>query len=122
MSSPWQEATIRAKSRRFLPRQVVTEDHIKLLTSGMSIGWDSCEFGAPYIDPKRPYGNSDVFDDMAEILPHLADDWMALARLHGELELVLSIVLSTGSFRPGVYSRTNVYGSRGWTYEGPVPS
>lgn len=118
--SAWAEATNRAQARARLPRQVVTEDHLTLLTSGVYIRWDSCEFGAPYIDPKRPYGNGDVFDDMAELLPHLADDRMALARLHGDLLLVLDIVLSTRSFRPGVYVRKSVYGSGGWTYEGEV--
>jgi hypothetical protein len=45
----------------------VTEDHLKLLRRAY-IGWDDCEFGAPGIDPKRPYGNSDVIGDIAEIL------------------------------------------------------
>jgi hypothetical protein len=34
----------------------------------MYITWDDCEFGAPACDCKRPYGNSDVYGDMAEIL------------------------------------------------------
>jgi len=28
----------------------------------MYVDWDDCEFGAPAINPKRPYGNSDVFE------------------------------------------------------------
>lgn len=114
----WREASDRQRARRFLPRQVVTEDHLTLLCSGVNIQWDSVEFGAPCIDPKRPYGNGDVFDDMAKILPHLAGDDMAMARLHGDLAHVLDIVLSTRSFRPGVYVRASVYGSGGWRYEG----
>lgn len=45
----------------------VTKNHIKLLQN-LHIGWESCEFGAPGVDCKRPFGNSDVFGDIAEIL------------------------------------------------------
>lgn len=45
----------------------VTDDHLKLLRRA-SVGWSDCEFGAPEIDPKRPYGNSNVLGDIAEIL------------------------------------------------------
>lgn len=45
----------------------VKEEHIKLLRSAYT-SWDDCEFGAPAIDCKRSYGNSDVLGDMAEIL------------------------------------------------------
>ena len=34
----------------------------------MCTRWDDCEFGAPAIDCKRPYGNSDVYNDIAKIL------------------------------------------------------
>lgn len=92
MSNPWREAT----------------DHA------------NCEFGAPVIDCKRPYGNGDVFTDMAALLPHLADDEMAMARLHGELILVLEAVLSSRSFEPGVYERVSRYGSK-WHLASPLP-
>jgi hypothetical protein len=45
----------------------LTENHLKLLQK-MWVGWSTCEFGAPEIDPKRPYGNSDVIGDIHEIL------------------------------------------------------
>lgn len=45
----------------------IKEEHLKLLKR-MNVGWDDCEFGAPEIDPKRPYGNSSVEQDMIEIL------------------------------------------------------
>ena len=45
----------------------LTEEHIKLLRQ-MCVSWDDCEFGAPAIDCKRPYGNSDVYSDIAKIL------------------------------------------------------
>jgi len=43
------------------------EEHIKLLTN-MYVGWSDCEFGAPEINPKRPYGDSDGVNDVAEVL------------------------------------------------------
>jgi hypothetical protein len=46
---------------------VVTEDHLKLARR-MVVGWCGDEYGAPEIDPKRPYGNSNVVRDMREIL------------------------------------------------------
>lgn len=45
----------------------IKAEHLKLLKS-FNVDWDDCEFGAPCIDPKRPYGNSSVFQDMIETL------------------------------------------------------
>ena len=45
----------------------VKKEHLTLLKR-MCVGWQDCEFGAPEIDPKRPYGNSDVLQDMIEII------------------------------------------------------
>lgn len=92
----------------------VTEEHLKLLRRAY-VGWDDCEFGAPAIDCKRPYGNSDVLDDIAEILgvaegeardedgEILPDAAAAFTRLHGETATVLQIALATGEFRAGRY-------------------
>lgn len=93
---------------------ILTEQHIKLL-SRMNVSWWDAEFGAPSIDPKRPYGNSSVFQDLAEILltkgkscPHCGElldeqDEAKLHELHKETEIALQIVLSTQSFKPGKY-------------------
>jgi len=45
----------------------IKKEHLVLLQR-FCVGWQDCEFGAPEIDPKRPYGNSDVCQDMIEIL------------------------------------------------------
>ncbi len=104
----------------------VTEDHLKLLRCAY-VGWDDCEFGAPAIDCKRPYGNSDVITDIAEILhpgTHAAldeeayDRWegenrMRLYNLHRETQTVLQIAISTGEFRTGMYRLPRGYG-RAW--------
>lgn len=95
-------------------RFVLREKHLKLL-SKMNVSWWDAEFGAPCIDPKRPYGNSSVIKDMAEILgiegkecPHCGEmleeqDEERLRNLHKETEIALQIVLSTQSFKPGIY-------------------
>jgi len=41
---------------------------LKKLLKNFQVRWNDCEFGAPEINPKRPYGNSDVEQDMLEIL------------------------------------------------------
>jgi len=90
----------------------VTMDHIRLLKR-MNVSWEDAEFGAPSIDPKRPYGNSDVLLDMADILgikPEGEEEWEPsnaetawMSQLHKETQTVLQIVLSTGKMRIGPY-------------------
>lgn len=109
----------------------VTKDHLKLLR-GMSVSWWACEFGAPTIDCKRPYGNSGVYQihkDMMKILrmdvkfkavidekeydidgseANLPNELVdKLNRLHQETEVVLQIVLATGLFTPGKYAASD---------------
>jgi hypothetical protein len=61
-------------------------EHLALLKHA-EWSWNDCEFGAPSMDPKRPYGNSDVEDDLAELLPHLSE--ADRLRVHCELPGVL---------------------------------
>ncbi len=78
-------------------------DHLKLLRR-MYVGWQDCETGAPEIDPKRPYGNSFVAGDVAEILgwewnkeedfPEFLEE-QAMA-IHKETEHALQIYLRFG--------------------------
>lgn len=98
-------------------------EHITLLRRAY-VRWEDCEFGAPAIDCKRPYGDSDVLDDMAEILGiepmgtnaydpdepgFTRDQEDYLNQLHKETQTALQVILSTGSFEPGVYT-TSDYG------------
>lgn len=107
-------------------------EHLALLRRAY-IGWDNCEYGAPAIDCKRPYGNSDVEGDIGEILgiapagapgehddePYFTDEQRAeFAALHIATRDALQIILSTGSFEPGVYERER-YGST-WKRVGPL--
>jgi hypothetical protein len=46
----------------------ITDDHV-LLLNRLYFDWDDeAYYGAPAVNIKRPYGNSDVFGDVAEIL------------------------------------------------------
>ena len=94
-------------------RFTVTQEHINLLRNAY-ISWDTCEFGAPEIDPKRPYGNSYVYGDIAEILdiePALPNDedefddeqLSYMHKVHKETKTALQIFLSTGVMYPGNY-------------------
>ena len=111
---------------------ILTDDHLALLHR-MYVGYDNCcETGAPVVDPKRPYGNSDVVYDVMEILGikplgdpddhpddplSPSDEQIAEAyALHEETEEALQIVLCTMSFRPGVYRKKEHYDSRSWEF------
>jgi hypothetical protein len=103
--------------------RTITEHHLKLLKCA-NVSWDSCEFGAPAIDCKRPYGNSDVVGDMIDILMGETDEntreklhetmYEWFESLHKELETVLQIVLVTGEFKTGTYEQKNEYEYRSW--------
>ena len=85
----------------------------------MYVGWYSSEYGAPEINPKRPYGNSWVAGDIHEILfgncPEDLDDELEdkYYNLHRETETALQIVLGTGKFEAGIYRRIDPY-SKVW--------
>lgn len=97
----------------------VTQDHLKLLKR-LQFGYDEyTEFGAPEVDPKRPYGNSDVYEDIAEILgiePVSDDYWdeeftdeqkAYMLKVHKEMEHVLQILVRHNSLGTGTYTRRN---------------
>lgn len=101
-------------------------EHIKLLKEA-NISWDDCEFGAPCMDPKRPYGNSYVEGDIIEALglyegfyedegyrPSYLED--EARSFHREMETALRVVLSAQSFEPGIYREKP--SGRYWEYVG----
>ena len=80
-------------------RFTVKPEHLKLLRSAY-IGWEDCEFGAPAIDCKRPYGNSWVYGDIAEILgiemngeEFTEEQKEYMRKLHEETQKVLQILV-----------------------------
>ncbi len=115
---------------------VLTENHLKLMKE-FSVDWQDVEFGAPEIDPKRPYGSSSVTEDMIELLgwkketkivmgskeykyDEESDDFEGelpdevedvLIKLHRELQYALQVVLFNQKFEAGTYVRDNEYSS-----------
>ncbi len=83
----------------------ITEDHLKLLKR-MYVGWQDSEYGAPEIDPKRPYGNSSVAIDIYEILGWEINTDEEISNslrekcfsIHKETQMVLQILLQSGTF------------------------
>ena len=103
---------------------VLTEEHLKLMKA-MVVGWCDDEYGAPEINPKRPYGNSDVANDIMELLNWNEFNDMSeedkedfyestqyaylcecAERIHAETETALQIALLTGEFKVGTYIRS----------------
>lgn len=118
----------------------VTDFHLALV-SGLSFTWiEGAYDGAPAVDPKRPYGNSDVLTDLALIyaeskgyrlinedtyrmLFRKADgslfqpdesfeDW--LFKVHREMPIVLQILASNNlvGIAAGVYREVAPYSQR----------
>jgi hypothetical protein len=98
-------------------RFTLTEEHVKLLQRAY-VDWEECEFGAPAIDCKRPYGSSSVLNDIHEILTgesigstHSKRDELTeeeearYTTLHRETETALQIILRFKSFEPAAFQR-----------------
>ncbi len=108
----------------------LTEDHLKLLRRA-NIGWESCEYGAPAMDCKRPYGNSNVEDDICRIigwcpLDEATEDWSREQRdrasqLHQDLQIALQLlVIYAGSkLKTGLYRMTKDYDCHSWIWVKP---
>lgn len=96
-----------------MKRLIVTDNHIKLLKN-LYISWWDCEFGSPCVDCKRPFGNGDVYGDMAEILgiklPDEEENYEeytkvtdSLLKGYQELQECLQILCRNLSIEKGVY-------------------
>jgi hypothetical protein len=89
---------------------MIDENHLKLLSKAY-VRWDDCETGAPAIDPKRPYGNSNVEGDVAEILGIEWDGEDRVKRdelfnIHAGTNTAMGILLSTLPQKFGQYELT----------------
>lgn len=85
----------------------ITDEHLKLLKNS-NVVWDSSEFGAPAIYSKKPYGNSDVINDIFKILEwnevdDIENKTRQAERLHKETEIALQICLSNQKFETGMF-------------------
>lgn len=90
---------------------IITEEHLKLLQR-LIICQDENSFAipSPYVSDKRPYGNSDYLDDIAEILGWkinpcgLTEKQEKKAiKLHKELGIALQICLMNKEFITGIF-------------------
>ena len=97
----------------------LTENHLKLLRAAKTF-WISEPFGAPAVDPNRPFGNRDAMRDIIRITgtptstyPKFDIDdpkseipdgiYNNLIQIYQQLDIALQIVLSTGKFEAGEY-------------------
>lgn len=85
----------------------ITKDHLKLLQR-LTVDWQDSEYGAPAIDPKRPYGNSDVENDIREILGKKLSASQC-RDIHEDMEIVLQILLRNGKLKTGQYTKAEQY-------------
>jgi len=111
---------------------MLTEAHLQLIRNMHFEMNDHVEFGAPCIDPKRPYGNSDVLYDIAMLIENINDpgDWACewckecdvyemcdeaaayYQRLHEETLTVFQIIQDAVIIPMGAYMRSA--GKHGW--------
>lgn len=77
-------------------RFVFKQDH-RLLLSNAVVRWEDWEYGAPAIDCKRPYGNTNVRGDIEEILGRPISEEEA-RELHEGTLIALSILLQMGRY------------------------
>ena len=98
-----------------MQRFTLTHEHVALLKR-MFVEWQDDPYeGAPAINIKRPYGNSGVLEDVAEIigLTQSEDDdgekhWPKgtserCMSLHRQTEKALQVCLTAQTFEPGEY-------------------
>lgn len=96
---------------------ILSQDHINLLKN-MNVSWNGDEYGAPTIDPKRPYGNSNVENDICRLLGWVESryEFKKASWLHLEMACALQIALVyVGQpLLPGVYKQTKEYDYLSW--------
>ena len=97
---------------------VLKNEHLALLAK-VNLVWREGENGAPAVDSKRPYGNSDAMKDIANILseaqgtcPHCKADLSPgafptgqLGGLHRETLTAMEVIFQSGLTTPGLYVR-----------------
>lgn len=88
----------------------LTDEHVKLLRR-VNIGWtedDDGYVGHWELDAKRPYGNSDIEDDIRSITGKDLSDHQSL-KYHEETKFALEILVQHGIIKTGVYKRKASY-------------
>ena len=83
-----------------MERFTVKPIHLQLIKR-FYISWNECEFGAPTIDPKRPFGNSDVKNDFEKITGEKFD----ATTYYYDLETCLQILTRNLHIEEGTYEK-----------------
>lgn len=73
------------------------------------------DWGGPYASQKRPYGNSDIPKDLAELLPNC--DEAICQGFHREMGVILQILAATGEIKEGRYTNDVQYGRKEWKFD-----
>jgi len=105
----------------------LTDKHIALLRRLVVFYDYSSMLGAPAVSKSRPYGNSAILSDIAEIVGIKEPDWekdetwsdddlMTLLKWHYETTRALEVFLAVGKIELGIYART--YAFENWKKEG----
>ena len=101
---------------------LLTSEHLALAKC-LHIVWYDKGNGGPGASTMRPYGNSDMLFDIAEIIgydqPEDGEDFSLtteryLRGLHRDMQLVLQIILHTGQMEPGMYKKPGL--TEDWVY------
>jgi hypothetical protein len=112
-----------------MQRFTLTDQHLTLLRAA-NVGWDGSEFGAPAIDSKRPYGNSDVYGTIGKLLgivpaynpkedecEFTEKQLNHMRAIHKETQTALQVILATGAFVAGEYEADDY--NRNWRLTNP---
>ena len=113
------------EDKQMAKKITILKEHLKLLENAYW-RYEDCEFGAPAMDCKRPYGNSDVVSDIVEILgeepkrcPHCDElledfDENRYVGLHKDLVDVLTILCKFADVGIEVGQTYTYVDSLGW--------
>lgn len=100
----------------------LTENHIKLIRNL----WIEDYGEGPTVDPRRPYGNSDIEKDIVRILelPTFTDRYGEESfteetsnnaiQYHREMVRALQIMCTLSDIKPGIYRQVEEWDSRSW--------
>lgn len=107
----------------------ITEQHLKLIQR-MYMEHDTYAFlGGPSTDFKRPFGNSDIEQDIGEILdiePEGIDEYDSEVKVYTEAQQekfreiykdvakALQICMNLQKFETGIYQQIKSYNTRDW--------
>jgi hypothetical protein len=96
--------------------------HLKLIRR-LWIKWqENAYMGAPWVYEKKPYGNSNVLNDVLLEMYGKTDsaasneEIQKAIQTHKEIGTALQVVTSSGCFFPGIYEKENEYGNT-WVYQ-----